>query len=445
MIIINTAPAKSRILLDGNNTVISITSSNGFGHYFRALIYINGTLFDTQSWSRKNEFTAEKDLKKLYNAYFESIFESAFTSGINEQTHLLKTVSIIIQEKLMSNDNIVQSVSLPEFYIMYNNKPVSFLDTTKIQFLGLEADKILMPVNGKITVPFFANTNAETVLVTLKDNFNSTINSQTILSSTAKKVFLYNYDLSDFTFSANTTYFILSITVGSTTITKAYRYLKYPDFEVKEIAFLNNYGYYVYAYLDGQMSSDNLLEIDNYDDASGSEKTIEINEECVYTINTGSLIKSEKAIIKQIVNSLDFKLSINSEWINMVSRTKKIKDYQDRLNNYSESLSFGVKLNATVYNNLLIGAVDPEIIITGVSTVDGNNYSVEFTSNFTLIQLFSQENQAGTWSLPTALSETTSPLSMTNSIGGVEFILRLFAVHNGEIIYSNEFIVASWP
>jgi len=343
MIQVNATPAFNRLILDGNSTVISITSNHGAGYYFRAKIYIDDEFFDTQSWSRKDAYTAEKDLKYLYNAYFETVFNETFTPGVTEQTHLIKKVSIIIQELLMSDDSVVSTRVLPDFYIMYNNKAVPFSDTEKVKLLGMDAEKMLLPVNGKISVPVYTNTDAETVVFTLKDNFNTVIDTQTVASSTAKKVHLYNFDLSDHTFATNTIYFILSVTVGSTTTTQAFRYLQFPDFQVKEIAFLNNFGFYVYAYLDGQMNIDKAVSIESSEQNNGSEKIIEIDEQHTYSINSGSLLDSEKELITMIINSLSTKLYWKQSWIEMVTQTKKSKVFQDRLNNYSENLIFTVK------------------------------------------------------------------------------------------------------
>ena len=66
--IINT-PAENRVLLDANNTEISIQSTNGAGFYFRALIYVDDLLFDEQGWSREDAYTAKKDLVKLNTGF----------------------------------------------------------------------------------------------------------------------------------------------------------------------------------------------------------------------------------------------------------------------------------------------------------------------------------------------------------------------------------------
>ena len=45
---------------------------------------------------------------------------------------------------------------------------------------------------------------------------------------------------------------------------------------------------------DGQMSIDNGLSGETYEQQDGTDKTIEINEDFSYSINNGSLLLSEK-------------------------------------------------------------------------------------------------------------------------------------------------------
>lgn len=353
---INAAPIANRILLDSNNTVVSITSSNGSGYYFRAKIYVDGELFDEQGWSRKDAFTAEKDLVKLCNAYYQTLFNT-FIPGLTEQTHLIKRINIYVYEYELADDSLAQEVAFPEFFLMYNVKAAEFTDETKIQFLGVEPDVLLLPVDGKLSIPFIFNADDETLTVILKDNLNNTLDTYTVEDLSGKKVYMFQYDLLGAALS-NSLYLTITMTLGTTSITKNLRLMLLPDFTPKEIAFLNNFGYWQYAYLSGQLNIDKNLSVETYEQKDNSEKIFEINEESVYTINTGSFITSEKEIINQIANSLQSKIYINSQWLDMVSRTKKINTYKDQNNLYAESLSFSIRHNSSVANTSL-GPVAP--------------------------------------------------------------------------------------
>ena len=318
MITINAAPSTNKIILDANNTIISITSNNGIGYYFRALIYIDGVLFDEQSWSRKDAYTSEKDLKRLYYAYYETTFNTTFTNGLNQQTDLIKRVSITINEHLISDDSVVQTQSFDDFYIMYNCKPTVFNDDTYLEILAINPSILQVPLSGKISIPFYVNSNNDELDVTLTDDSGNVIDTQTIAAFIDKRVYLYNYDLAT-TALSNILYLTITITVGVTTLSKNLRVFNSSKYPLKEIIFLNNFGYWIYTYLDGQLLIENALDTVIYEELDTTEKVYEINEKQTYTIATGSLLQSEKDIINQIAIALESKIVINSEFIKMIN------------------------------------------------------------------------------------------------------------------------------
>lgn len=350
MITIVKAPVLNSVLLDANNTEITITSSNGSGHYFRALISVDDDLFDTQGWSRKDAFTSTKDLVKLYNAYFVSAFAAFTANGLVEKTSLKKKISIVINEHLLATDAIVQTVTMPDFYIMYNAKPVVFNDALKLQILGITPAVLQIPSNGIIRIPFLAKTEAEAVIVITKDNFGDIIDTQTIASSTAKKIYQYDFDLSGVTLAANTTYFETTITCGVTTTTLRYRLMLLPDFPVKELYFKNNFGYYIPAYFDGELETSNGFKIDDYQQADGSSIIFEIQEDAQYTINTGSLLTDERAIVNQVANAYEVYFKINNSWTKIQTSTKKELEFRDKKHNYSQDLTFTFTKSGKVPN-----------------------------------------------------------------------------------------------
>ncbi|SEG32016.1 hypothetical protein [Flavobacterium urumqiense] len=350
MITIIKSPALNRALLDANNTEISISSTNGNGYYFRALIYIDDSLFDEQGWSRKTEFLAVKDLVKLYNAYFETSFAAFTSNGLVEKTNLKKKVSITIEERLLTTDAVVEMVNLPVFYIIYNRTPISFTDAAKIQVLSKRPDAVLIPATGKMIIPIFVNANNETVTVITKNNFGATLNTQTIAAFTGKKNYIYSFDLSGITLASNTIYFETTITCGTTTITLRYRLLRLPDFPVKEIYYKNNFGYFLPAYFDGELEIENSLKIDDYNQADGTSVIFEINEEATYTINTGSLLADERGIVNQIINSYEVYFKVNNVWTKINTKTKKELEFRDKKHSYATDLQFSFVKNSKIAN-----------------------------------------------------------------------------------------------
>lgn len=350
MITIIKSPALNKILLDANNTEISISSTNGNGYYFRALIYIDDVLFDEQGWSRKTEFLAVKDLVKLYNAYFEASFSEFTANGLVEKTDLKKKVSITIEERLLTTDAVVQTVNLPIFYIIYNRTPIVFTDTEKIKVLSKQPDAVLIPVNGKIIIPVLVNANNEILSVTVKNNLGLTLNSQSTAEFTGKRIYLYSFDLSGVTLIKNTIYFEATIAVGSTEMILRYRLILLPDFSVKELYYKNNFGYFLPAYFDGELEAVNGFVINDYVQADGTSEIFEINEEATYTINTGSLLQDERPIVNEILNSHEIYFKVNNSWTKIKTRTKKELEFQDKKHLYSYDLQFSFIKNGKVPN-----------------------------------------------------------------------------------------------
>jgi len=350
MISIIKAPAVNRVLLDANNTEVIIQSTNGNGFYFRALIYINDILFDEQGWSRMDNYTASKDLVKLYNAYFKTVLNIYAGNGVIEQTHLKKKIKITIQEKSLATDAVVSTIDLPIFFFMYNINPIYFDDSTKIQILGITPPVLLIPENGKIIVPFYVKANDETVNIQFKDNFGNILDTQTVAAFADKKIFIYSFDLSPVVLQKDTLYFEFSIVCGLSKVVKMYKLFRFPDFKVKELYFKNNFGYYIPVYFDGELEIQASLNINDYQEADGSKVIYEINEESTLTFNTGSLLQNERAIVNQISNSPEVLFKINNQWRKIQTSTKKVLEYRDKKHLYAQDLTFTFVKNGKVSN-----------------------------------------------------------------------------------------------
>lgn len=350
MITVIKSPALNRVVLDANNTEIIIQSTNGAGFYFRAIIYVNDELFDEQGWSRKDNYTATKDLVKLYNAYFESTISTFIENGLVEQTHLKKKILIVIQERSLSTNEIVDTVNLPVFYLMYNTTPFYFDDNDKISLLGIIAPVILVPSWGKITMPFYIKNTNEILTVVLKDNFGNVIHSASIDPFIDKKVYLYSFDLTPVVLVKDTLYFELTIVCGTSEQSKIYKLIRFPDFPVKEIYFKSNFGYYLPAYFDGELEIQGAFSDETYSQADGTNVTFEINEESTYTINTGSMLQNERVVVNQIASSLEILFKINNQYRKIQSKTKKVLEYKDKKHLYAQDLTFSFVKNGSISN-----------------------------------------------------------------------------------------------
>lgn len=434
-------PAANRYLLDGNNTQITVTSSNGAGYYFRAKIYIDDVLFDEQGWSRKDDYTAIKDLIYLYHAYFKPYFLGSFDTGLFEQTDFKKKVTIIIEERLIDTDAVVDSVTLPDFYLIYNVKSESFNDSDKVYVLGLDPKRFRMKKTGTISIPFYVNADDDTVSVVIKDDIGNIIHQQSIENVTGKKIYIYNLNLSEVTLLSAALYITADVSCGASTIQKVYSIIKLPNYEVKELVFQNNFGFYIPAYFDGDFEDKRGFSVQTYEQFNNTEKVFAVDEEGTYTINTGNLNIEEKEIVRQVANALDCYFKNGTNYRQVVTGTKKSTYDKSRENIFAEDLIFTFREGLPFTNDLDLPDVTPEIAITNITTSDDVNFSITFTSNFPMLQLFSQVryNSNYNWSNPTTHAGVSSPQNRVVSLGGANFQIRLFASYNGVIVYSNIF------
>jgi hypothetical protein len=446
-------PPENRYLLDGNNTQITVTSDNAEG-YFRAKIYIDDALFDEQGWSRKDDFTATKDLLYLYNAYFKPYFLGSFTTGLLEQTNFKKKVSIVIEEKDIDTDALLGTVTLPDFYLLYNVKSEIFNDINKLYIFGLKAEHMNMKKDGRIVIPFYANAENEDVKVTIYDDLDNILHTQTITDVDGKKVFIYTLNLSEVTVISSVLYLRAKIEVGTESTEKFYNVLRLPNYEVKEVVFQNNFGYYIPAYFDGDFEDVSGMKVQSYERYDTSTAVYAVEEDGTYTINTGGLSTREKEIVKEIANSIDCYFNNNGKYVSVNTATKKATNSKSRLNIYAEDLVFTFSAGLPFANLNVDGSITEETVTlelvanstsflfydAGVPGVTFPTYGfrLAFTSGFPIFQLFYQmrDSSGDVWSAPLQFAGITSPQDYTRS-----FIenhqIRIFAYYNGQIIYSN--------
>ena len=445
--VINFPPA-NRYLLDGNNTQITVTSDNADG-YFRAKIYIDDALFDEQGWSRKDDFTATKDLLYLYNAYFKPYFLGSFTTGLLEQTNFKKKVSIVIEEKDIDTDAILGTVTLSDFYLLYNVKSEIFNDINKLYIFGLKAEHMNMKKDGTIVIPFYANAETEDVKVTIYDDLDNILHTQTIADVDGKKVFIYTLNLSEVTVISSVLYLRAKVEVGTESIEKYYNVLRLPNYEVKEVVFQNNFGYYIPAYFDGDFEDVSGIKVQSYERYDTSTAVYAVEEDGTYTINTGGLSTREKEIVKEIANSVDCYFNNDGKYVPVNTATKKVTNFKSRLNIYAEDLVFTFSAGLPFANLNVNGSIEVEtedyelkIISSDFNSYNPTtglfDYNIVFEANFPIFQLFYQTRYPeGVWTAPFEFASIISPQEYSSGILGGTLDVRIFSNYNGETIYSN--------
>jgi len=359
-------PVENSCLLDGNITKVSIKSDNGADHYFRAKIYVNGVLFDEQGWSRVDNFTAHKDLLYLYYAYFKPVFNPLFPDGLHQQTHLVNKVQIDIEEFDLNTGNTTNQLSLPVFFMLYNVKSEVFTDADKIALLGVGAAALQIDPKGKIVLPIYSNATTEALSVTTKLNDGTVLNTETTASFSGKKVYLYSFDLGSANIDYSYLYLTVNIVLGAETLVKTFKLTRNPDHVIKEIVYQNNFGFFIPAYFDGQLSESSSFKTKTYDQYDGTKKIYQIDENITYTVNTGSIENTETYLANDVANSLETYLHVNNEFVPINTSIKRNLVQKDRTHVYNNSLTFYKKAGIPLYNNSGTPVVlSPTIYATG--------------------------------------------------------------------------------
>lgn len=384
-------PALNQVILDGNNTVIKVFSTNGIGYYFVAKIFIDGNLFDTQGWSREDNYTAKKDLVYLYHAYFKSLFTGTVTNGVSEQTNLKKSVYIEIEEYDFATDTLQNSISSPEFFIMYSIKPDVFDNNDSLKLLNVSTIN-RNHSKGKIVVPFYSKTNNQNITIELFDSLDSLIYTVSVPSNPIleKRVFLFQLDLNSLTILSSCAFVYLKITIDSIEQILTYKLLNLPNYPIKEIMYQNNYGYFLPAYFDGDFEDNTGFKIDFYENSASESIIYNIDKESAYSINCGNLNNQEIGVVSEVSKSLKTYLLMDNKYLSINTNTKKVTNFKDRQNVYAQDLLFSFKNDTPIRNTgLNIDVLSPFIHIDSIHAIEvvGSSsppiikYEIHFSKN----------------------------------------------------------------
>jgi hypothetical protein len=139
MITIEQTPTPNSIIPDGNVNVIAVKSVfltvPAPLTYLQADIYVDDELFVSQLWSKNSEGRAEFDTKGMYRNYFPDDFHISGANGITVIEELIKKIKIIIYERKIADDSLIDTKELPVFYLLKSTypqiipaDPVSWLD-----------------------------------------------------------------------------------------------------------------------------------------------------------------------------------------------------------------------------------------------------------------------------------------------------------------------------
>lgn len=368
MIQIIQSPFQDSVLLDGNNTRIIVSSDRGADYYFRAKIYINGELHDEQGWSKIDDNIARKDLMNLYHSYFTPEFHDEIFNGITEQVHLIRKVKIEISEYKILNDELMETITLPEFSIIYSDKPFHFDHNQTFVILSEYQSVLNMPNQGKIVIPFYNIGENDNVIIDVIKQDGTITNTYTMPQYEGKKIFLFTFNLANITLTNLDRFLKVRFRKGTLVFEQLIKLFYLPNFQnINEIAFRTLFGFYQFSYFDGELELENSYNSNQYQNEQGQEITAEVTTTGSFTISSGQLLQNENPIIDQICSSLDVKLKYDNKWLDVSGKTQKNLITRSKKHIYTTDLKFSRKKDGWI-DNLL--AVDIPIMNNFSITVD---------------------------------------------------------------------------
>ena len=364
MIEIVQVPDTNRVIADGNNTLIMLSTTTGGDHFVRARIYIDDVLFLSQGWSKDDEGLCSFNLKHLYYSYFENLFSTEIVTGFRQKEDLFKKVKIVAEEYKVGNTNPVDSLTLPEFFIIKNHRPQVFDDSLTVQFLHLPQENINVSRDGGFIFPLFLKAGAS-LTVSVTNPLGQEIFSEE-LQNFETQVAQYELDLKDIA-SEGLEFIYVKFSTPQDAVQKKLKFINESIFPAKQVFYLNNCGFYCVAYLLGRHENENSLSPKSYAQFDGTEVTYDVEDVKELRLNSGHGYLDITKLIHAIATSLDVRMQLEGYWERVKSETKKVPGYEDNKFVYSEALQFS-RVNVANFTNENTYAMMPQledIVATG--------------------------------------------------------------------------------
>lgn len=369
------APANSRVIADGNDTLIMLRANPLGDYYVRAKIYIDGNAvpFLEQSWSKDEDGLCVLNLKHLYLAYFRNPFSSLIETGFRKKDGLLKRVKVVVEEYPVGGAFPTSTLELQEFYILKNHRPQIFDDDLTVAFLDLPQENIKVSREGGFVFPLYLLAGAE-LSVSVVDELGVAIYSEALINYPTQLT-QYELDFSALPVAALNAVFV-RFSTSQHQVQKRMEFINESIYPAKQVFYLNNCGFYCTAYLLGRKEMESDLNPKSYAQHNGTEVTYEVEDVKQLRFNSGYGYQEITALIHAIATSLDVRLELQGFWERVKSETKKVQDFVDNQFIYSEALQFS-RLNIPNFTNEHAYGHVPEL--TEIVKTGEENKPIEIT------------------------------------------------------------------
>lgn len=379
------SPDLNRVIADGNDTIIILQADANPAKFVRANIYIDGIEFLKQGWSKDENGICEFNLKHLYYAYFQNAFTGSFSTGFNKKEDLLKRVEIVAEEYRIGAIVPVNTLELPEFYLLKNIKPVAFDDEKPIDFLGLPQQNIKVDRNQGFVFPLYLR-SADLLTVQVLNELNQEIYSET-LEYYPRQLTQYDLDFKDLEL-AGLGFITVKFTTSEAAIQRKLIFEDASVYPAKTIFYENNFGFFISACLFGQKEELHSLSPASYTQQDGTEVTYDVEDNRELQLNSGYGYNSIINLIHAVATSLDVRMRLDSQWERVKSETKKVTRLVDNQYIYGDVLKFS-RINVPSFTNANTYAMVPEVV--NITVMGDENQNIEivkaaFLTIYTAIQ-----------------------------------------------------------
>jgi|GEM_PF-4591934 len=379
------SPDTNRVIADGNDTLIMVRGNASQNYFTRAEIFINGSSFLTQGWSKDEDGLSTFNLKHLYYAYFENQFSEEINTGFYPKQDLLKTVKIELREYAVGATTPVHTLELPQFQIIKNHKPAVFNDLQTVSFLGLPQENIKVARGKGYIFPLYLKAN-DLLTVDVLNSLGNVIYTET-LENYPNQVTQYELSFLDVDLSAHDAVYV-RFSTAQDQVQKKLVFIKENSYPTKQIFYLNNFGFYCVAYLLGIREESNILSPMSYAQFDGSEVNYDVEDTRELRLNSGHGYKDITRLIHAIATSLDVRIKLEDFWERVKSETKEVQGLVDNQFIYSEVLQFS-RINLANFTNENTYAIVPEV--ANITKAGDENQPLvitkaEFLNNYTATQ-----------------------------------------------------------
>ncbi|WP_336092464.1 hypothetical protein [Leeuwenhoekiella sp. CH_XMU1409-2] len=346
MITLTRYPKENRVLLNANPCTIKATTDNGATHYFRVVITVNDTVEIEESWSKLNN-EVRIDLKDFYKNRFAEILPAFDLEGFQRLDSLKIKVDVTINEYLLVDDSLIESVDAPTFYMIQAAIPFVFDDLQKFQFLPGQLKTLNVSATSKVTFAFYLNTSSDLEYNLISDK-EAVLKTGT-LSNAASGIYVAQIDLTNIELTAKN---YLKIGDGTTNfdqlvLTPFFNSIYSPT----QLYFKNRNGIYLAATLFGQQEVEYNHTKEEYQLADESYKTFSVKTETSIKVNTGHLFKQQLSLVKAINEALDLYMLYEGTYKMVQVISKKSAGFIDGEFLYSDTLEFAFQNNTPEDNS----------------------------------------------------------------------------------------------